>query len=174
MRCELDKHADHLGRHTKVQVPLLTTTTKLLKSGVLSGRGSHASSTTVGSVLVANTGKVPFTGSGNVSKYVMGSCVTPCTVAFWRGMTVLSRDATEIASIPVPGLDVKNPPSAPSLPNPLIRAACRRWRRYLPAAIVTILPVAAMRLETTALELSVHPSAPPSDIVRTSTPSLTP
>ena len=38
----------------------------------------------------------------------------------------------------------------------------------LPAAIVTILPVAAIRLEITELELSVQPSAPPSDIVKIS------
>lgn len=44
----------------------------------------------------------------------------------------------------------------------------------VPAAIVMILPVAAMRLDTTALELSVQPSAPPSDMVKMSLPSLTP
>ena len=116
VRYELDKHTDDFGRHTKVQVPLLTTTTKLLRSGVSSGRGSHASSTTVGSVLVANTGKVPFTGSGNVSKYGMGSCAAPCTVAFCSGMTVLSRLATEIAAIAFPGPDVYQDPFEPSLP----------------------------------------------------------
>ena len=110
---EVDKKAVAL---TKVQVPLLTMTTNPLRSGVLSGSGSHASSTTVVSVLVAKIGSVAVTGNGKVSKYVIGSCATPCTVAFCRGMTVLSSDATEIALMPLPGLDVKNAPLAPSLP----------------------------------------------------------
>ena len=38
----------------------------------------------------------------------------------------------------------------------------------IPAAIVTIFPVAAILLETTEPELSVHPSVPPSDMVRIS------
>lgn len=36
----------------------------------------------------------------------------------------------------------------------------------VPAAIVTIRPVSAILLDTTELELSVHPSGPPSESVR--------
>lgn len=44
----------------------------------------------------------------------------------------------------------------------------------MPAAIVTILPACAMRLATVDDALSVQPSAPPSESVRTSMPSLYP
>lgn len=64
----------------------------------------------------------------------------------------MSKLATEIALIPFPGLDVYHEPKPPSLP----------------AAIVTILPVAAILEDNTALVLSVHPSVPPRDIVRIS------
>ena len=47
---------------------------------------------------------------------MIGSCVTPCTVAFWTGITVLSTLATEMTSMPLPGLDVYQEPRAPSLP----------------------------------------------------------
>lgn len=74
---------------TNVQVPLLITTTNFDRSGVVSGSGLHASSGTVMSVEVAKIGSSPVTGRGKVAKYVMGSCATPCTVAFCRGITVL-------------------------------------------------------------------------------------
>ena len=54
--------------HTNVQVPLLTMTMNLLRSGVLSDSGSHASSTTVVSVLVAKVGSVSVIGKGKASK----------------------------------------------------------------------------------------------------------
>lgn len=101
---------------TNVQVPLRTITTKPLKSGVLSGNGLQASSTTVGSLLVAKMGRVELTGKGKVLKYVIGSCVMPWTVAFCNGITVLSVEATEIASIAFPGEEVKNAPFDPSFP----------------------------------------------------------
>ena len=69
------------------------------------------------SLLVAKIGKVPLTGSGNVSKYVIGSCATPCTVAFCRGIAVLSKLATEIESMALPGDEVYHDPFAPSLPE---------------------------------------------------------
>ena len=69
--------------------------------------------------------------------------------------THFSKLATEIASIALPGLEVYHDPKEPSLP----------------AAIVTTLPEAAIRLETTEEEDSVQPSAPPRDIVRISWPS---
>lgn len=68
----------------------------------------------------------------------MGSCATPLTVAFCKGMTVLtdaeialnspfhdlfdrstylSKLATEMTSIPFPGLDVNHEPNPPSLPG---------------------------------------------------------
>lgn len=50
-----------------------------------------------------------------------------------------------------------------------------RWKRTsFPAAIVITFPVAAILLATTALDDSVQPSAPPSDKVIMSWPSLTP
>lgn len=107
---------------------------------------------------MAKIGRVLFTGNGNVLKYGIGSCSTPTTVAFWIWITVLSRDATDIAEIPLPGDEVKNAPTDPSLP----------------AAMVTILPESEIRLDTTDAEDSVHPSLPPSDIVRMSCPSETP
>lgn len=89
---------------------------KPLKSGVLSGNGLQASSTTAGSLLVAKMGRVELTGKGKVLKYVIGSCVMPWTVAFCNGITVLSVEATEIASIAFPGEEVKNAPFDPSFP----------------------------------------------------------
>ena len=168
-----------------------------------SGSGSHASSTTAVSLLVANTGSVPLIGSGNVSKYGMGSCAAPCTVAFCSGITVLSRLATEIALIAFPGPDVYQEPFEPSLPvqhsttGPCVvylrvsvghkeeaegERACQgedgvhgvTGNRDVPAAIVTIRPEAAILLDSTELELSVQPSVPPRDIVRMLLPSSTP
>ena len=72
-----------------MQVPRRTTTKNFDKSGVLSGRGLHASSTTVVSVEVAKIGRLPVMLRGKVAKYVMGLCWTPPTVAFCSGMTVL-------------------------------------------------------------------------------------
>lgn len=62
---------------------------------------------------------------------------------------VLSRLATLIASIALPGLLVYHEPNSPSLP----------------AAIVTILPERAMREATVEVVDSVHPSEPPKDKV---------
>lgn len=109
------------GRRTKVQVPRRTTTTEPERSGVLSGRALQASSTTVVSLLVAKTGRVPLIGRGNVAKYVIGSCATPCTVAFCKGITVLSRLATDIALMAFPGLDVYHEPLLPSLPRRIVQ-----------------------------------------------------
>jgi hypothetical protein len=47
-------------------------------------------------------------------------------------------------------------------------------RTSLPAAMVTILPDAAILLETTVAVPSVHPDEPPRLMVRISTPALTP
>lgn len=72
--------------------------------------------------------------------------------------THLSRLDAEITFIPFPGLDVYHDPKSPSFP----------------AAIVTILPVLAMREDSTEVVLSVQPSAPPKDKVRMSMPSEKP
>jgi hypothetical protein len=77
------------------------------------------------------------------------------TAGFCTHFSILPQ---EIASIALPGLLEYHEPKAPSLP----------------AAMVTTLPLAEIRLETTALVLSVQPSTPPRDIVRMSWPSLTP
>jgi hypothetical protein len=47
----------------------------------------------------------------------MGSCVTPWTVTLWSGTTVLSDDATEIASMPFPGPELNHEPEAPCPPR---------------------------------------------------------
>jgi hypothetical protein len=52
------------------------------RSGVVSGSRLQASSSTVVEFEVAYMGKVPLTASGSVLKYVIGSCLTPPTVAF--------------------------------------------------------------------------------------------
>lgn len=72
--------------------------------------------------------------------------------------TYLSIEATEIASMPLPGELVKNDPNCPSLP----------------AAMVTTLPESEILLDTTEAKPSVQPSEPPRDMVRMSMPSLTP
>ena len=56
------------------------------------------------------------TARGSALKYVIGSCVTPETVRFWRGMIVLSKEATEMALMALPGLELYHEPTAPSLP----------------------------------------------------------
>lgn len=102
----------------------------------------------------------------------MGAWSIPVTVKFCSGMTVLSREATEIALIAFPGLDVNHGPTEPSFPGSYVSVGVagahgqENW--CTPAAMVTIFPDAAIRLDTTELVLSVHPSAPPSDMVRMS------
>lgn len=88
----------------------------------------------------------------------------------------LSELATDMALMPFAGLDVYHEPSVPyNWVNPKRNGSCNeRALTELPAAIVTIFPMAAILLATTELEDSDQPSGLPRDRDKISCPSLTP
>lgn len=93
-------------------VPRRMRTTEPLRSGVLAGSAEQASSATVVSSDVAYRGSVPLMGTGNTESYTIALSVALCTSARCTAMTVLSRDAAEMTSMPLPGLDVYHEPYA--------------------------------------------------------------